>query len=696
MMIQPIFTVLLLVFVVGHLQAQQWVRFPEPSGATWNTITVSTTDPTIMVAANSADKMPHYTTNGGTSWQQFPENSSMWSALRYLKIDKGTKQTVLAISDKNIVETTNFGQSWSTRCKLPASYLKSFTQHPNTPGVLFAQDIQDLWRSTNSGETWQKVFSDASYRLGNLAFSPTRKGVVFLLSNNKLFESLDTGATWKQFTHTPPRTNLTLFTFTTDAVADHRMYGVFQGTLALSTDDGRTWSDRSGRNVLSVDGFSQEASNPSVIYAWGTNILRSSDQGMSWNSFDTTHTYRQSVQLVNGTLYTGNYESGIYKSGANNTWTKLDRGINRHDVKNLIRYTDNTWFLHTTNDVYKTNNKGETWEVLTPVKYDQPSGGRVYAFAIAPSDSTRMYGGTNSDIYRSTDGGRTWLGSGYNEPVYSISVHPVQPNEAVTAGLYGVRRTTDGGVTWKSASVSGMHGLELLSRSSVNPRNLLVAEEDDEETELYASTDGGATWAATESLPGRLTCLIADVKSEATFYAIAAQQLYITTNLGASWTPFQGAHNFTVVATDSRNSDMLHAISAQYPGTILRLQISKKTVDTVYATAPYSADNPAAAKHLIIAGNTYVIGTSKGLYWFDPTPTTVGEAPEQSFNVDEPVTLTVYGLQGTVLYTGMIRGLEATQNLSLPSHITDAVLFVVLDNGKGMVKHKVLYNIRNR
>jgi len=141
---------------------------------------------------------------------------------------------------------------------------------------------------------------------------------------------------------------------------------------------------------------------------------------------------------------------------------------------------------------------------------------------------------------------------------------------------------------------------------------------------------------------------------------------------------------------------MLHAISAQYPGTILRLQISKKTVDTVYATAPYSADNPAAAKHLIIAGNTYVIGTSKGLYWFDPTPTTVGEAPEQSFNVDEPVTLTVYGLQGTVLYTGMIRGLEATQNLSLPSHITDAVLFVVLDNGKGMVKHKVLYNIRNR
>ena len=101
------------------------------------------------------------------------------------------------------------------------------------------------------------------------------------------------------------------------------------------------------------------------------------------------------------------------------------------------------------------------WKELGPRIRTEPGLGRLNAIACHPSDTSIVYVGSPSGgIWKSTDGGKSWIVLSDQLPslgVSSILVHPTRPNEILVgtgdrdhgdaAGL-GVMLSTDGGLTW--------------------------------------------------------------------------------------------------------------------------------------------------------------------------------------------------------------------------------------------------------
>src|SRR5580765_8800854 len=93
---------------------------------------------------------------------------------------------------------------------------------------------------------------------------------------------------------------------------------------------------------------------------------------------------------------------------------------------------------------WKTTDTGHTWEPI----FDEQGSGSVGAIAVAPSDPNVIYVGsgeglqrpdlsTGDGMYRSNDGGKTWVHLGLREgqQIASIAVDPKDENKLFVAVL---------------------------------------------------------------------------------------------------------------------------------------------------------------------------------------------------------------------------------------------------------------------
>ncbi len=152
--------------------------------------------------------------------------------------------------------------------------------------------------------------------------------------------------------------------------------------------------------------------------------------------------------------------------------------------------------------------KGMKWREIGPFR------GRVLAVAGVPGDPNVYYfGGVAGGVWKTTDGGETWVPLFDKYPVSSIgsiAVAESDPNivyvgtgEACIRGNIsfgdGVYKSTDGGKTWQNI---GLRDTRHIGRVIVHPRNpdvLFVAAlghayGPNPERGIFRSTDGGKDW----------------------------------------------------------------------------------------------------------------------------------------------------------------------------------------------------------
>ena len=188
--------------------------------------------------------------------------------------------------------------------------------------------------------------------------------------------------------------------------------------------------------------------------------------------------------------------------------------------------------------VWKTEDYGTTWKVVSDGYFDTPSIGDI---DVAQNDANIVYVGTGSDglrsnviagkgVYKSIDGGETWehIGLAGTGHIGAVEIDPTNHNIVWVAAIgqafnaneeRGVYKTTDGGRTWNRvlylSDTVGFSDIELLPgnpdivfatawKAERKPWTIISGGTADEGG-LFKSVDGGATWEKiTEGLPGNL------------------------------------------------------------------------------------------------------------------------------------------------------------------------------------------------
>jgi len=347
-----------------------------------------------------------------------------------------------------------------------------------------------VFRSDDAGETWQHLGTPySSSSIETIQASGT--GIYLGSDWEGVIESQDSGATWGPANHGLTATTVSRVAF--DPLSSSTIFATVSGYgLFETTDSGQHWSEEDLGTVRgNLTGVAIDPVNPQLGY----------------------------VACQEGGYYDG-YSATVGDSFAS--------------------------------DVYRTTDGGLTWRRTGLMANTKTNGGFVCDncivsdLEIAPSDHRVLYAASGLSLYRSSDGGATWLDTDSDQFAWSqvsVAINPVDANDVLVGVLGdGIGRSTDGGQSWSNplsnVTVSSLARDRILGESAI----ALALQG------TFLGTNGGASWTSGTSLPtGGSAEARADPAVSGTFYAASidpfstdpsanALHVFESQDMGHTWT----------------------------------------------------------------------------------------------------------------------------------------------------------------
>ncbi|MEW6755176.1 MAG: leucine-rich repeat domain-containing protein [Candidatus Latescibacterota bacterium] len=318
--------------------------------------------------------------------------------------------------------STDAGQTWAVRGRLPSVNLRSLVVHPANPEWLFA-GTQSTYHSVDRGQTWSLVYR--GYSTVCPIIGDRERAWVVGDANQALLETRDGGGTWHELSllleEIPPTLSVT-----TAGDGSWLVGSWDQGerlsvpALLRSVDQGRTWTVQRPQLPARVQGafwrIFVHPLDPQLLLGFGDTdavpLLRSIDGGEGWSEVRLAAS--GDPQAVEGPLV-------------------LAAGGARGEI--LYATTPLTAQLHRSRDL------GLSWE---PVR----SG--VSSLAVAPQATHAISAAhcETPEVWLSPDAGDTWnsverVASDLH--VYGLALHPLVPRCLFAATEKGLYVSKDGG-----------------------------------------------------------------------------------------------------------------------------------------------------------------------------------------------------------------------------------------------------------
>ena len=239
----------------------------------------------------------------------------------------------------------------------------------------------------------------------------------------------------------------------TDCIAlnpiTHTMFvGVFNEGIYRTNLEGKGWENiRFGPGpALSVHCLAIDPNNPKIIYA-GTDkgLFKSNDGGWGWKKLSIFAANIAIDPRNSEVVYADRYKS----TNGGLSWSQIiQSAYHTFDVavdgKSGILYYTGSILSEKSRGLYRSSDGGVTWKKLL----DQT----VTVIVIDSRRPGRIYVGGEGKVYRSLDGGDSWVDLEEGLPqglIHSMLIDPLNPN-IIYAGvdMAGVYRSEDGGETW--------------------------------------------------------------------------------------------------------------------------------------------------------------------------------------------------------------------------------------------------------
>jgi photosystem II stability/assembly factor-like uncharacterized protein len=338
--------------------------------------------------------------------------------------------------------------------------ISGVVQQPNV--YYMAPNNGGVWKSSDYGNTWAPVFDGQDTgSIGALAVAPSNPNTIYVGSGEGLqrpdlsvgdgiYKSTDAGKTWE---HLGLRDGQQIASVIVDPDDANRLFVAVLGHpygpnaergVYRSTDGGNSF-----QRVLFKDentgavqvGF--DPANPQIVYA------------SLWAA-------RQAPWEI-GNSFNGP-GSGLYKSSdGGTTWRRLTNGVPAiaqglgrigfaiapSDSKRMYALMDASAEY---GGLYRSDDAGESWRKINNEKRLWGRGSDFACVAVDPKDEDKVYI-ANTSTYRSTDAGQTFVaikGAPGGDDYHSIWINPQNP-EIIFLGVdQGATLSVNGGKTWSS------------------------------------------------------------------------------------------------------------------------------------------------------------------------------------------------------------------------------------------------------
>jgi photosystem II stability/assembly factor-like uncharacterized protein len=328
--------------------------------------------------------------------------------------------------------------------------------------------------------------------------------------------------------------------------------GVNNGGVWKTTDAGRTWAPTfDDQPTGSVGAVAVAPSNPDVLYvgsgeglqrpdlSTGDGVYKSTDGGKTWKNVGLRDGQQISAILIDpkdadrafvavlGHPYGPNAERGVYRTtDGGKTWDKvLSRDENTGAVALAFDpanarivyavlwesrqgpWENGSWQGHNSG-LFKSTDGGTTWLPLTKGLPTAEQGlGRI-GIAVAPSDPKRLYAVVDAPrlggIYRSDDAGESWQRVGSEARVWGrgsdfaeVKVDP-KDRDVIYVANTSAYRSADGGRTFTAfRGAPGGDDYHTFWINPDDPRIILLAGDQG----AVVTVNGGKTWSSWYNQP---------------------------------------------------------------------------------------------------------------------------------------------------------------------------------------------------
>jgi photosystem II stability/assembly factor-like uncharacterized protein len=315
-----------------------------------------------------------------------------------------------------------------------------------------------VWESRNAGRTWEPIFDgQAVASIGAIAVAPSDPRVLYvgtgeadmrsdISHGNGMYRSGDGGKTWARIGLVETRqigrilvdprdANRVFVAALGHAYGPNPERGVFR-----STDGGRTWARVlfKDENTGAID-LAFDPSNAKTLFAalWAT-------RRPPWNTYPPS----------NGP------GSGLYRSDdGGDTWKPVEGGFPSEKLGRIgIAFAPGdprrVYALVDAKDggLWASEDRGASWKRASADHRIWERGWYFGGVTVDPKDAGTVYV-CNTAMYRSTDGGRTFLpvkGAPGGDDYHELRIDPSDPRRMIVGTDQGAVITVDGGAAWSS------------------------------------------------------------------------------------------------------------------------------------------------------------------------------------------------------------------------------------------------------
>lgn len=541
--------------------------------------------------------------DGGATWVRAEEIDG---PVQVVAVDPGQPSTVYGVQWSTMWKSDDGGESWRSLAAAPiliadvaVAPWDSMVVYAVTESSLGPPDNLPgrVWMSTDGAETWQDVSAgtDLSGHLA-VAFDADAPGTVYVVTRSNVYRRRD-GSPWAKITPVEglglgyssiavrPRAPGELYVGTTfggafqsidggdswallggaplevqDLAIDADgpvVYAASNEGIFRSLDEGATWTlARSEAGSIRVRSVAVDPGVPATVWAGarGDGLLHSMDRGEQWTIVEAGRPFGAqiaSLAVAPGSrpvLYAGTEASGVFASldgGA--TWDRRNRGLDEAGVTSLAVAPSDPQFvfafaatalaLETRAGFFCSTDGGESWTDL-----GWPLSAVPLFITVDPTLPRRLWVGTGSGIYASTNGGGTWhrvdsLCQGVCPVVYDLEVDPRQPSVLHVATSVGLFRSVDGGRQWTPLG-TGLPSplIYTLEIDPLQPSTFYAGTPEG----VFRSTDFGVTWAAANSGQCETLCPSISqilIRSSSILYAlsITGDKLLVSRDGATTW-----------------------------------------------------------------------------------------------------------------------------------------------------------------